>query len=147
MAVGVAVGALLRVGVGAGVPVGAAIGEGEGVGAGVGATWKLWAGVAARVGIGGCVGIAPGVRVAVASGWAQATKSSPISARKRDGHRVPPGTALGWTNPRNASDRASVSWECIVRMVKATVDLYCCKVSDRFAPGVELIPTNIVTNR
>ena len=137
-------------GVGAGVPVGAAIGEGEGVGAGVGATSKLWAGVAARVGIGGCVGITPGVSVAVSSGWAQATKSSPISARKRDGHRVPPGTALGWTNPRNASDGASlttVSWECIVRMAKATVDLYCCKVSDRVAPGVELMPANIVTNR
>ena len=68
--------------------VGTVIGEGIGVGIDVGVTWTLLAGVSVKVGISDCVGVTVGVGVAVVSGWVQATKSNPISAKK-NGHRMP----------------------------------------------------------
>ncbi len=113
---GAGVGVRVGVGVSFGAAVGAAAGEGEGVGAGAGVA------VEPGVGVGGCVGMTPGTGVAVASSWAivgvakgvavasswatvgegkgvavasgceQATRSSPISANKKDASRMVPGT-------------------------------------------------------
>lgn len=96
-----------------GAAVGAAAGKGEGVGAGAGVA------VEPGVGVGGCVGVTPGTGVAVASswatvgegkdvavasGWEQATRSSPISANKKDASRKFPGTVtaaeyMSWSFP------------------------------------------------